>query len=115
MQLVDDQILHAAWEASYVNTPKERTPEGKERDPNTSDTARQWHSHHHPKPGRYLVVGSQPYVHRQVFDVMGAVPTDEGYTFVGTGYPAPATMPLKSFLDEAPRRLQMELKFRQRQ
>lgn len=108
MRLVFEQSdLPAEWHGVFIDTPLQpAAEEGKTRHPNTADTAREFLKTN-PEPGTYLAVSSQPFVARQTLNVRQALP--ESFTVVGIGYAAPATTPLKTFLDEVARLLYEEV------
>lgn len=97
------------WKVVLVNTPRQPTEDGKGRDPNTTDTVKQFLQLSPPR-GEYLVVSSQPFVERQTIDVENVLPSNK-FAVDGIGYKASRTLPLKTFLDEAARLLHEEAKY----
>lgn len=101
------------WRFYVTNAPLQPMPEGKTRHPNTTDTVKEMLKFK-PPAGKYLVVSSQPFVARQTLNVQNAIPPEFGIEVVGVGYEAPATTPLKTYLDEAARLLYEELASRKK-
>lgn len=113
MQLVFDQsLLPEGWTGVTVRTGHQPDGIGGTRVPNTEDTVRRWIATYTSNPGRYLVVSSQPFLQRQLLNVQGAARSLglQGFEFEGIGYAAPATIPLKTYLDEVARLLFEEVR-----
>lgn len=109
MKLVFEQsFLPPEWQGIFIDTPLQPTTDGKTRHPNTADTVEAFLDTE-PMPGKYLVVSSQPFVARQTMNV-AQILKHYNFTAEGIGYEAPATTPLKTFLDETSRLLYEEIK-----
>lgn len=107
MRLVFEQSdLPAEWHGVVIDTPKQLTPDGKTRNPNTTDTVK-WFMKTNPRPGAYLAVSSQPFVARQTLNVKQELP--ECFQVDGIGYAANTSLPLKTFCDEVARLLYEEV------
>lgn len=105
MRLVFEQSDIPPWKGVFIDTPLQPTADDQTRQPNTADTVKEFLKTH-PKPGTYLAVSSQPFVARQTINVRQVL--SEGFTIVGIGGAAAATLPLKTFLDEVARLLYEE-------
>ena len=107
-RLVFEQSDLSPWQGIFIDTPRQETPDGKGRDPNTTDTAKEMMKTNPPSPGTYLLVSNQPYIARQVFNVRAVLPDD--IKIIGIGYAAAPTLALNKFLDEVARLLHEEVK-----
>ena len=97
------QTTFAKTNKVWVDTPMQKTGDGKKRRPNTADTVRYWQQQYQPKSGTILVVSNQPFVDYQHTMVVSNIFNHNNFTIETCGHQASSEEPISTVLDSLAR------------